>query len=1038
MPPLARLTPLALVALGAACADGVSTAPTTPGSRPAPNVAAAAAPALTWLAPLGAGRADPATFDATATLAVEIYAWAGDRCTERCTDPPVARFTTAPAVPEQLIVARAAEGMYEAGWNLMDARFVTRRTYRIRVLQGATELGAVSVDVVRGRWALTRADGTLAPLVSATSLPIRFHVGRAVSPDGTQLPGAPTAPAATAIADREFVPRAEDYTRAHLELPGIPISFNTLLLTFAPATTVGEANAVLARIGGVIVGGIPGTPEAPGLLYVRAPTRTHPEMEALLTALRADPRVEHVVQDIVLTPSAVPRTSPGVPADWIWGVRVGGGNWGMEVSRVPQMWNLNAAIVKAARTWPRIVVIDAGFHQHEDIVAVYRTPAFEDDHGTHVAGIIGATHDNGLGVDGVSPFHRMVLVGGSNTMSWGEIIETYERVVTSLGDVRVVNTSLGYNWGKEEPGKPAIDSDHHSVAQRRAAQDAALVVAANRRLVAKRLALPVWVTSAGNDAARFGQLARYNSPMAMAALGLATPEANIVVVESDALEFLGAGGVTRSAFSQRGGHVSAPGSDILSTVRRGGYDHQSGTSMAAPFVAGLVGYLYALDPTLPGPTRTVNLIRELLVRHSRAVSGGATRAVDAFDTAIGIDRLVGNDRVLRMLLDIDDGTPDGNQRLNANGTVFTGEDADGDGGIGDGAIDMSDFRRWRDWLLQVENPVGLALDGAAGHPKKDVNADGVVGAPAEENVYPRGTFNGDSSLSRTATRSMRDIRSGAPVTDLQMLQEKFVDPYYTAADLPSRIESADLVINAVNCPADGGTQVRSRVWTTGQPMAGTSRSHENLSGGGREQLYTEPVGTQRSLTARFEVVDRAGTVVISIDRRFPAQPGQDIRWEPDCLRIELTWGAAPADLNVVLFTPEGALTSSSILAGGITEFAELAREAHTGRGPETIVISQLLGGTYRFSVADEENLPWTQFGPPNPTALGSSGATVRVYRGAALLREFRVPNQPGTLWRVFTMTGTTITPVTEDAMIFAQVHCFGFPPSRGSCVGAGW
>jgi hypothetical protein len=70
----------------------------------------------------------------------------------------------------------AAAGYYEASWNLMDVNFTTRRTYRIRVLQGTSELGAVSVDVVRGRWGITGLPGTLVPLMSATNLPIRFGI----------------------------------------------------------------------------------------------------------------------------------------------------------------------------------------------------------------------------------------------------------------------------------------------------------------------------------------------------------------------------------------------------------------------------------------------------------------------------------------------------------------------------------------------------------------------------------------------------------------------------------------------------------------------------------------------------------------------------------------------------------------------------------------------------------------------------------------------------------------------------------------------
>jgi hypothetical protein len=155
----------ALGLLGA-CADQTPSAPTTlpPGRAANAHIASIAAvqagSVFTWLAPLGTGTADPATFDAQANPVVEVCAWTGSACSGGL----VARFSTAPTGTDLPLTVNAAAGAYEASWNLLDARFVTRRTYRARVLQGAAELGAVSVDVVRGRWALTGVDGTRAPL----------------------------------------------------------------------------------------------------------------------------------------------------------------------------------------------------------------------------------------------------------------------------------------------------------------------------------------------------------------------------------------------------------------------------------------------------------------------------------------------------------------------------------------------------------------------------------------------------------------------------------------------------------------------------------------------------------------------------------------------------------------------------------------------------------------------------------------------------------------------------------------------------------
>lgn len=151
---------------------------TTPADRPAGSVARldqAPLAAFMWLAPLGTGTADPSMFDPTASPTIEICAWSG----AACSGAPIATFATTPATGIGPIVVNTAVGDYEASWNLLNAALTTRKIYRIRVLQGTVEVGAISVDVVRGRWALTRSDGALAPLVSANELPIRFEPGLA-------------------------------------------------------------------------------------------------------------------------------------------------------------------------------------------------------------------------------------------------------------------------------------------------------------------------------------------------------------------------------------------------------------------------------------------------------------------------------------------------------------------------------------------------------------------------------------------------------------------------------------------------------------------------------------------------------------------------------------------------------------------------------------------------------------------------------------------------------------------------------------------
>ncbi|MBW6457351.1 MAG: S8 family serine peptidase, partial [Trueperaceae bacterium] len=674
---------------------------------------------------------------------------------------------------------------------------------------------------------------------TAGSLTASAVITVAPTPPANELLGELDDPVEGAIPSAEFVPREEDYAEDHPDLPGVPISFNTLVLVFEMGTTVGEANDLLSDIGAEIVGGIPGVVgEAEGILFLRVPTADHQAMIDLLERLRADELVKHVVQDGLLTPTRVSRPNTGTPAGWTWQTAPAGGNWGLERIRVPQLWNLNAAVAKRGNTTPT-GVLDVGFaNSHQDLVYDQNlTSGTQHEHGTHVAGTIAATFDNGVGVDGVNPFAELVLnapafSGSGSTLSvrtsWGQQMSAgFFGLINARTDVLVVNASLGYNWGPAGINQNTNTAVHDLVEN----QGAIFVLAELIHLIRGRR-LPLFVVAAGNDsndisdgAGGFVRMqARWGSPFAYA--GIEFGMSNIIVVESVANSAASAGGATRSGFSNIGGDISAPGSDVLSTSWRSGtpttfYETMSGTSMAAPHVTGLISYLYAVDPTL-----THSQIVGLLAANAVAVAGGASPRIDAFATVIDIDRVKGGDAVLRMLLDIDDGTPDGNQRVLVGTAVdFVGEDADGDGGIGDGNIDMSDFRRWRDWLLQVENPAGLTLDGSANHPKKDVNGDRAVGTPAQENVFPRGDFNGDGQLSRTATRFVPG-RVNATVTDLGVLQTLFSDPNYSASQLPGLIDSGDLEIWPSDCLARPGVvSVTSSIRVTGTTTPIQSRTH---------------------------------------------------------------------------------------------------------------------------------------------------------------------------------------------------------------------
>jgi hypothetical protein len=122
--PLRSALTVALVALTTSCTDSGVFSP-TPGAL---KIQAAAVGALTWLAPLGSGVADPSTFDAQAVTRVEVCLWTSNACSGL----PVAAFAPTPATGEGTLTRNTTAGRYEAVFNLLNTKFTTRKTYRNR------------------------------------------------------------------------------------------------------------------------------------------------------------------------------------------------------------------------------------------------------------------------------------------------------------------------------------------------------------------------------------------------------------------------------------------------------------------------------------------------------------------------------------------------------------------------------------------------------------------------------------------------------------------------------------------------------------------------------------------------------------------------------------------------------------------------------------------------------------------------------------------------------------------------------------------
>ncbi|SEO83569.1 Calx-beta domain-containing protein [Paenibacillus sp. OV219] len=134
----------------------------------------------------------------------------------------------------------------------------------------------------------------------------------------------------------------------------------------------------------------------------------------------------------------------------------------------------------------------------------------------------------------------------------------------------------------------------------------------------------------------------------------------------------------------------------------------------------------------------------------------------------------------------------------------------------------------------------------------------------------------------------------------------------------------------------------------------------------------------------------------------------------DEIRVVLTWGETPTDLDSHVTGPSGAADRFHIYyPASYKHFADaissvvLDVDDTTSYGPETVTITNIQGGSYHYSVHD-----YTNRFSGDSAAMSSSGAKVTVYKGSNVLNTFFVPtNTEGTLWHVFDFVDGVVVPV---------------------------
>ncbi|MHB8780222.1 MAG: DUF5719 family protein [Candidatus Geothermincolia bacterium] len=282
-------------------------------------------------------------------------------------------------------------------------------------------------------------------------------------------------------------------------------------------------------------------------------------------------------------------------------------------------------------------------------------------HGTHVAGIVAAQHD-GTGVAGLSPGVRLMPLkvfdcsAGADTATIAEAI----RYAADNG-AKVINLSVS---GTE-------DSDVEGEAVAYAHARGAVIVAA-----------------AGNEPGDHAYPAEYPDAIAVSS-----------TTASD----------TKASSSNYGSFIDlgAPGQTIWSTTPRypvwftsylslaEGYDHLSGTSMAAPHVAGLAALLASRQPAL-GPDSIEALMKESAVDLGNSSYFGAGR-IDALGPLAAVNPLPALSGIAPT-----QGPPE--TEVTLTGASFGAARGGSSVSFGGSQVDAGDYLSWADDNIRCEVP----------------------------------------------------------------------------------------------------------------------------------------------------------------------------------------------------------------------------------------------------------------------------------------------------------------------------------------------
>ena len=238
-----------------------------------------------------------------------------------------------------------------------------------------------------------------------------------------------------------------------------------------------------------------------------------------------------------------------------------------------------------------------------------------ESHGTHVAGIIAAERDNGLGVNGVANNVEIMSIRAvPNGDEYDKDIALGIRYAVDNG-AQIINASFGKSY--------SLNSDW--------VYDAIKYAAANDVLI---------VHAAGNDGLDLDDPKNTNFPNDQADNKGTEIADNLITIGALNGKYGSEMVASFSNYGKMNVDVFAPGGNIYSTMPENNYEFQGGTSMAAPMVSGIAALIRSYYPKLTASEVKRVLIESGLSTSASVILAGDTEKTKPFNQASKSGKMV--------------------------------------------------------------------------------------------------------------------------------------------------------------------------------------------------------------------------------------------------------------------------------------------------------------------------------------------------------------------------------------------------------------